>query len=41
LTLVSSGPFETFWFRDPFKASLQNGAFFLVQRGVNKLMAKT
>jgi hypothetical protein len=39
--VVSSGPFETFRFRDPFKASLQNGAFFLANSGVIKLMTKT
>jgi hypothetical protein len=37
--VVSSGPFETFRFRDPFRASLKDEAFFLVPLGVNTLMA--
>ena len=26
--IVSSGPFDTFWFRDPFKAPITSGLFF-------------
>lgn len=38
--VVSSGPFETIRFRDPFKASLQDEAFFLALRGVIKQLTQ-
>ena len=28
LLVVSSGPFETIWFRDPLRASRKTGPFF-------------